>query len=376
MGKGGSAPKTQTVKNETSNLPEYAKPYFQNLMNRAQAESYRPYTPYEGQRISDFTGSQQQVQQETMGLQTPGQFQQGSNLVGQAGLGTLAAANYDPSQFNAQNVYGAWLNQYQMQNPQDFGQAQAQQYMSPYIQNVLDVQKREAVTDAQKGQLAEDLGKARQGTYGGSRALLASMERERNLGQQLGDIEARGMQAAYDNAQQQYERDRAARMGADQTNLQALLGVQELGANQYLQSQLANQQYGLEAQRLGEQSRQFGASNALQAYNQLGQYGQTLGNLGQYQQTADLQRLGAQGAVGDAQQQMDQRFLDTAYADFLRQRDYPMEQLGYFSNLMRGIPIGLNTTTTAYAPPPSMLSQVGGTGLGALSLYNTFNGGG
>jgi len=62
-----------------------------------------------------------------------------------------------------------------------FGGQQATQYMSPYIQQALEPQMREAITSARRGQVAQDLGSARQGTYGGSRQLLASMERERNF---------------------------------------------------------------------------------------------------------------------------------------------------------------------------------------------------
>lgn len=375
MGKGSSAPTQQNVKTETSNLPEYARPYFTNIMERAQAESYRPYTPYEGQRVADFNPNQQQTQQNIMGMQTPGQFGTATGLGTAAGIGSLMAGQYDPNQFRAQQVRSQPLNYFQMQGPDAFGGAQAEQYMSPYMQNVVDVQKREAIRDAQKGQLAQDLGAARQGTYGGSRQLLAGLERERNLGQQLGDIQFKGQQAAYDNAQQQFERDRAAMQNAQARNLEAALGVQQLGTQSGLQAALANQQYGLEAQRLGEQSRQFGAQQGLAGLAQAGQMAQTLANIGQTQQNADISRLGLQQQVGAEQQAMEQRYLDTDYADFLRQRDYPMEQLGYFSNLMRGIPIGLSSTTTSYAPPPSMLSQVAGAGLGAAGLYNMYKGG-
>jgi hypothetical protein len=60
--------------------------------------------------------------------------------------------------------------------------------------------------------------------------------------------------------------------------------------------------------------------------------------------------------------------MDMSYADFLRQRDYPMEQLGYYSNLLRGMPVDLNSSKTSYAQPPSVASQLGGIGLGAASL--------
>jgi hypothetical protein len=141
-----------------------------------------------------------------------------------------------------------------------------------------------------------------------------------------------------------------------------------------MQGMLANQQAALEAQRLAEQSNQFGAQNQLAAFGQTGQMAQTLGNLGQYQQQADLQRLGAQTTAASQAQAMEQQRLDQYYADFLRQRDYPIEQLGYMSNLLRGLPVGLNTTNITYGQNPSMASQVLGTGLGALGAYRSLSG--
>lgn len=388
------SPQPQQVTQTTSNLPEYARPYFENVVNRAQAESYQKYIPYgytqneagqvvratdasgqpvNAQRIAGFTPAQEQVQRNILGMGSPNQFGAGSSLAYQAGLGALGQ-QYNPNQFSAQQVQAPQLERYGLQGPQMFGGEQAQQYMSPYISNVLDIQRREAIRNAQQGQLAQNLGAARQGTYGGSRQLLAGLERERNLGQQLGDIQARGLQSAFENAQAQFERDRAAGMTTGQQNLQALLQTQQLGAQTGLQAALANQQQALEAQRLGEVSRQFGAQQGLAGLQAAGQMGQTLGNLGQYQQQANLQRLQAQAAAAAEQRSLQQQYLDQAYADFLRQRDYPMERLGQFSNILRGLPVGLSTTQTAYATPPSMASQVLGTGLGALGVARTLGG--
>jgi hypothetical protein len=280
----------------------------------------------------------------------------------------MNAGQYNPASVINQQVQMPGLDMYQMQGAERFGNDQAQQYMSPYAQNVMDVQKREAVRDAQKAQLVGDLGAARQGTYGGARQLLAATERERALGQNLGDIQVRGMQSAYENAQAQFERDRSAGFNVGQQNLQAAQQRQQLGTQTGLQAALANQSSNLDAQRLAEQSRQFGSQQGLAGMGQMLEAGRTLGNLGLTQQQADTQRLGLQAASADQYQQQRQQQYDMAYADFLRQRDYPMEQLGYYSNLLRGLPIGLNTTNTTYAPPPSMLAQVGGAGLGAASL--------
>jgi hypothetical protein len=372
---GSKAPTEQNVTTTTNTIPEYAKPYFEDVMKRTQGWSNTAYTPYKYDRIAGFTPAQEQIQQNYLDLQAPKQFADASGLAALAGQGSLSAADYKPTQFTAQQIGTPELQQYRMQGPDSITQqGMTERYMSPYMRNVLDVQKREAVTDARKGQLAQDLGAARQGTYGGARQLLAATERERALGQQMGDIEAQGMQSAYGSAMQQFNAEQAAQQEAGRANLQAALGTQQLGTQTGMQAMLANQQAALEAQRLAEQSNQFGAQNRLAALGQTGQMAQTLGNLGQYQQQGDLQRLGAQTSAAAQTQALEQQRLDQYYADFLRQRDYPIEQLGYMSNLLRGLPIGLNTTNITYGQTPSMASQVLGTGLGALGMYKSLSG--
>lgn len=391
MAKGGSQPQMQYVKTEQSNLPEYARPYFESMMQRANTALTQPYTPYGQERIAGFTPEQQQVQQNILGQQLPQQFGMATQMAGLAGLGAL-----NPMQVSAQNVqadkmqaaqtgYRPNLTTFQMAAPGQFGQSQAQQYMSPYMQSVMDVQKREAVRDTQKSQLMQDLGAARQGTYGGSRQLLAGLERERALGTQLGDIQARGQQAAFESAQAQYERDRAAQMQAQQANLQAQLGVQGLQTSTDMQVALANlsneQQARVQNMAAENQMRGMNAENALRAalanqQNQMqglqlsGQMAQTMGNIGQMQGQSGLALLSQQQATAAQQQALQQQKLDTAYQDFLRQRDYPMEQLQQYSSLLRGVPVTPSTTQTGYAPAPSLASQLVGTGLSAASMYN------
>jgi hypothetical protein len=374
MAKGGSS---QPVKQEItqSTLPEYARPYFEGLMQRAGTSLTTPYQAYDQERIAGFTPEQQQVQQNIMGQQTPGQFGDASTLASVAGLGSLQAGQYAPSRFYAGRAQAGPLNYFQMQGPESFTQqGAAQQYMSPFIQQALEPQMREAITSARRGQVAQDLGSARQGTYGGSRQLLAGMERERNLGQQLGDIQSRGMQTAFEQAQGQFNAEQQARQNAGIQNLQAALGVQSLGSGQNMQAQLANQQSGLEAQRMAEQSRQFGSQQGLAGLAQAGQMGQTLANIGSAQSQADQARFGLQTSTAAQQQALNQQYLDTAYQDFLRQRDYPMEQLQQYSSLLRGVPVTPSSTTSTYGQQPGIGQQLLGAGLGAASIYKTFGG--
>jgi hypothetical protein len=463
-------PVVQNITSTTSNLPDYAKPYFENLLQRGQANSYQGYTAYPNQRIADFTPGQTYAQQQAYDLQQPGQFGAASGLAALAGSKASAPSSFSPNSYSFGSVAAPSVQDYSMAAPQNvdatgmaqaspqmgtsrtdynpnlrnynidpaatFGQPEADRYMSPFMQSVVDATKREAITDAQKTQLMTNLGAARQGTYGGARQLLAGTERERALGQNLSDIQTKGLQAAYENAQQQFERDRNAGFSVNKANLDSNLQTQQLGANigvqtalanltaeqqakvqnlaaqlqtqglnadQALKMALANQQTafnvgkanldanltsqnlrattGLQAllaeldakkaaAQLSEQSRQFGGTMDMDRIAKILESSKTLGNLGTSQQTSDLQRIQAQAAAGAEQQALDQRYLDTDYADFLRQRDYPTEQLNYYSSLLRGLPITPNSTATTYAPPPSVASQVGGLGLGALSLYN------
>ncbi len=257
-GGGGGGPQTSTT--NTSNLPEYAQPYFERGMERAEALSQEGYIPYTGQRIEGYSPQQQQLFQQTYGLQRPGELTGASQATGAATLGALGT-QYGPTQFDRATA-------------EKFGTSQMQEYMSPYQQGVTDIAKRQAALDAMKIQQATNLGAARQGTYGGARQLLGQTEREKALGQQLSDIQVKGLQSSFENAQAQFERDQARRMQA--------------------------QQYGLEAQRGEEQSRQFGANLGLQGLQTALTGAGQLGQLGKDIQTTDLARLQAQKREGQS----------------------------------------------------------------------------
>jgi hypothetical protein len=415
----------QNITQSTSNIGEAQRPYYDRAMQGAAGLLTAKTPMYDRDRLEGFTAQQKKLQGEVAGMGTPSQFGTATNIANQAGVAALNAGNYDPAaqyqaanydpagnynaaQFNVQQVQNPELNMYQMEGAGQFGNEQAQQYMSPYFQNVLDIQKREAATDAQKSQLMQNLGAARQGTYGGSRQLLAGLSRERDLGTKMGDIQAKGLQDAYANAQLQFERDRAAGFSVKDANLRAALSVQELGAKNSLAAQQANQQYGLEGQRLGEQSRQFGADFGeksrldaakfgeqsrqfgsefneksrqfgadlgLKGAESAGQMAQTLANIGQTQQNADAQRLGMQQSTAAQEQALEQQKRDLDYADFQKEASDPYTRLQQYMNVMSGVPQAMSTTTTQSAPSPGLAQQLAGAGLGAYSTYKMFSGG-
>jgi hypothetical protein len=176
------------------------------------------------------------------------------------------------------------------------------------MQNVVDIQQREAQRQADIAATARGQKYARAGAFGGARQAIENAEAARNLAMQKGDIQAQGLQSAYQQAQQQFNAEQAARLQAQQANqaaglqvggqnLQAALGVQQLGTQTGLQTALANlnsqQQANVQNQAAALQTQGLNAQQALQAALANQQAGLTVG---QQNLAAQLgtQQLGAQ----------------------------------------------------------------------------------
>ena len=132
--------------------------------------------------IAPMSQFQQNVGQELLNLRVPGAYGYATEAgqVAGAGLESLLGTQ-------AQGVVAPELTQYQLAGPEMFTGEAAQRYMSPYMQNVVDIQQRQAVDAAKRAQLGTNLAAARQGTYGGARQALLQGERESGLRTQLGD---------------------------------------------------------------------------------------------------------------------------------------------------------------------------------------------
>jgi len=160
---------------------------------------------------------------------------------------------------NAQGVNVGDINAAQMGpaervGTQSFAQpGSADAYMSPYMQNVVDIQKREAQRQSGIQGTQQQAQAAQAGAFGGGRDAIMRAERERNLNQQMGDIQATGSQAAFQNAQQQFNTEQQARLQAQQANQQAGLttGIQNLNAQQ--QTNVQNEANRLQASGMNAQ---------------------------------------------------------------------------------------------------------------------------
>ena len=453
MGKGSSQAPADTTMRQT-NLPEYADPYFRRMLQGAE-EATMPFTedlsqpiyddagnitgfgqkstyqPYQGERIApsemygdiqasramirgiaqrDIPGMKEAMaaQREGMGVQREGMdvtrrgigfTEEGIGRlrdIGQYDTGQFSQAKFDPySKFRMANY-----NEYGFQQPDMFTGESVGQYMSPYMQNVVDVQKQQAQLDFDRMQAGRDAAAVQAGAFGGSRQAVGDYLAQEGLARQMGDIQASGQQQAFEQAARQFEADRAAQMEMERLRAAELARVQagragELGRVQTGEVGETARVQAARAAELGrvqqaiEQSRQFGAGQALAAEQaamqgagqlntmaqglgglgmNVGQLGQSLAGLGERQRAAEIQNAQLLESVGRDIRAEDQARLDLAYEDFQRQRDYPIQQYERMAGILRGVPVTPNVEQqrmVSYNP----VQQALGAGISALGLY-------
>ena len=361
-GGGSSAPQENTT--YTSDLPEYAKPFYEELLKQSGKQTYttdasgnvtgvKTDTPYAGDRVAGFTDLQESVQAGVAGMGPRGEFDLAqTNIADAIGTSRTAAGGIGSALGYTPGTVGTLG----MSVPGEFDAAAATKYMSPYQTNVTDMLKDEARRDADIAKAGSSMGAIGRGTFGGARQALTQSEADRNLSTQLAKIEYQGQQDAYTNAQQQFERDRAAGMSAEEKTLMAEMDRRKM--------QQQGEQYGAGLQKdiglAGLQAQMAGAGQQAA--------------IGAADQATDLELLQAQSATGAEQQAMDQEQLNIAYQQFMENQDAERRALEFQSNILRGTAGALGSTQTQYAPAPSMASQIGGLGLAGLGLYNVLGG--
>jgi len=310
----------QTITQTTSSIPDWAQSYFtgdKGIFSQAQALAETEYKPYTDQRIADFSG-----------LTT--QAIKGAGAMAPSGFTTLGGGIAGSAALNAGNM------NYQGFQPGQFTGQAASQYMNPFMQNVVDIQQREAQRQADIAGTQRGAQAVKAGAFGGSRQAIMDAEAQRNLALQMGDIQAQGLNQAFTQAQNQFNTE----------------------------------------QQLAEQARQYGAGLGLQGLQTAIQGAGQLGTLGQqsFTQGMDINKL--QGQYGAQQQALEQSKLDRDYQDFLTQKQYPYQQLGFYTDILgtglRGASGVTSEASQIYAPPPSTISQLAGLGTAAIGLGGLF----
>ena len=276
----------------TQELPKQIAPYYEKLLKEAEAlykqkmEAGAPI--YEGKTIAGYTPEQEQLfsgLQSLQGTQAP-KFAEAEALT----RGTAARVTPD----------------------------EVQEYMNPYQQAVVDIEKREAEKQYQSTvvpQLAAQAAAA--GSFGGSRqGILEGMASEANQRLQA-DIQAKGSAQAYQDAM----------------------------AN-------INQQRQREGAAAGQLAQLAPAGFAAQA-----------------------QELGAIGKVGDVKQQQQQLALDEAYKQYMQEQQFPSESLKEYQSYVQSFPNIATQITRAPEPQqPGLAQSLLGLGTAAVGTYGAFGG--
>jgi hypothetical protein len=123
--------------------------------------------------------------------------------------------------------------------------------------------------------------------------------------------------------------------------------------------------------RTAAQMRQAGYAQAQQAAQQAAQLQAGLG--GQMQQMG-VQDINTLLGIGGLTQQTAQQGLDVARQNLLAQQSMPYQEIGFLSDIFRGVPALQQTTSATTTPPPSATSQMLGLGIAGLGAAGAAGG--
>lgn len=316
---GGAIPTGSGITGTSSNLSDWIGPYVTDMLGKGKALTEMPYQAYGGPLTAGPTALQTQAFGEAANLTTPSVIGQAANSALQAGQ-AAGGASYAPTTFTAGDFTHPGT---------------ASQFMSPYMDQVVQNQQRDAQRQADIASTYRQSDQTKAGAFGGSRAAIMDAEAARNLALQKGDIAATGLQSAFTAGQNQF--------------------------NTQQQSNLANNQ-------ATEASRQFGANLGLQGLNTQLNAANTAGNLGATQANTGIANLNAQLGAGGVQQGIEQAGVTADQAQFDKEQNNPFKMLTYQQSLLQGLPLSTQNYNVATNP----LASAANTASGIASLWNAF----
>lgn len=397
----GSTGTTAPLTGTQSTLSNWAGDYVTDMLGKGQAMANSPYQAFSGPLTAGASPLQQQAFGGIGSLQVPAGMLQAASGAGTMANQFAAQGQYQAPAAYTPNTFGSTYQAPAAYNPATFNAGfnynpqgvttelgpvkSVEGYMSQYQQGVSDVEAREARRQAEITRMNDASRLTKAGAYGGSRQAIMESELNRNLGTQLGDIQTKGLQSAYDRAQ-------AQRLAESGLSMQAQNSSD--AQRQFLASNAAN--YGMQAQQGTEASRQFGASQGLTAaglraqYEQQAQqdteasrqYGAGLAtrasefgaNFGADALRNQLAAYQAQGALSEAglgaardiyadqlqagatARGIESEGIAADMAQFEQERDYPYKMLQFQHGLLSGLPI--DATANQYAQTSALLDAL------------------
>jgi len=289
------ATKTTSVTERKDLDPLFLEP-IQKILNELSSLYDEGYQSYGGERIAGFTDKQKELTQQL--YDQVGAY--GDDI--RSGITTLKDA--------------------QAYKPQEWGQEAVDQYMNPYIGNVLDRSRKRAYdADDVAAQKRKKDAIAAGAFASGDRRFIEEQAAQASLEDRLLDNEAKLLHQGYTTAGDMFASDQDRALNAVKTNIVAAGGIGDLATT-----------------------------------------GQNLWG---------TQMAGAASAA-DAEQGMNQAGLDLAYSDFQDQRAYPYENLSYFMGGLQGFPSHMTPgqmTQTSTSPTMGKAGRAAGLGINLLGLY-------
>ena len=378
---GGGGGGQNTVTTQVEKLPAELVPFYQDLLGRGVYETLTGYETYPFRRLADFDPYEAGAQEAyaNMALEgTPESFREAQEGLREIAIGspyqravagdqvtaglfdTIGRAGTTPDFYGPigerptteeveviedeveeipplsfDQELDESIAQTMSERPQT--SSEMQRYMNPFQQAFIDRQKELARQESARQQSEIGQQAAMAGGLGGYREGIMQAERERNLMNQMQDIQAAGDMANFEQARRAFESDRQNRMD-----------VADLGIRGYTTIG-------------GDLDRRMRAA-------------QSMADLSGTRQAMEFDRLGQLESAGSRRRALAQQGLDIGYQDFLRQQAFPREQLNLYSGLLRGVPVGPGTYKSVYGDQPSGFQQLLGGGLGAAALYGGLRG--
>lgn len=278
---------------------------FIGLVNRMNEIGYeaamQEYQEFSGTRYAPQNDIEKAIFASLSGSQTPTSFQKSLDAFTNV-LNNLKGTSYDPTKATTG-----------LDEPIE---------LSPYTQAVVDVAKRKAKETSAEAGAREMAQLAKAGAFGSSGADLLKAQRAKNLENLQSDIQAQGLQAAYESALAQRVKESALE---------------------------------LDAQRLSETSKQFGAELGLKGLAQELAAAQGLTNLGQAEGAYGLGYGGLQLKGAEQQRNVQQQPYDFGYQQWIESRNYPYQQATFLNTLMRGMPVQAPTYNSGQDPFSTLL---------------------
>ena len=282
------------------------------------------------------------------------QYQERSYEVGAYGGPRYDATKYDFGQFTDEGI--------------------ASSYMNPFYQNVVNPQLARATQEFNRQQNRSAAERVASGAMGGYREALGNALAGSEHARNLAEIQGKGSYGAFQAAQQQFERDRAAGIRAAEMAEEAKWRASQQGVDIFDRDRKA----AVEALRMSDASALTAAKERAEVdrYNQerifkeaalrreLASQARALGTENQAQA---LKRIALMQEIGAQDQALEQAGLSMAEEEAYRVQMDPIRRMEWFASMLGG-----NPSQYSYSQPVNpggnILSSILGTGLGSMSL--------